>query len=148
MPGLLKKLSVFLVLLVAWVIYDNWDRINTISPETVKQAVVHSLPDLPSDKKASKVYQWEDNKGKVHISNTPPPGALNVKVIEYADDLNVVVPSSPPEKTKKPGIKMQEKKQTQNNKSMLNTYKNAVKDAREVQDAMNQRNKILQDNLK
>jgi len=38
----------------------------------------------------TKVYKWQDNKGKWHISNTPPAKGIPYTEQEYLDNTNVV----------------------------------------------------------
>lgn len=156
MRALLKKLSVLLVIIIAWVVYDNWGRITSISLTSVKDAVVHSIPALPSDTKKSTVYQWKDEKGKVHVSNTPPENVKNVKILEYDNNLNVVVPSTPPPKKKRKQVKKLNSvsnsgpsgsSPSDGQGNIFDRYTTAIDDAKQVQELVDQRNKNLQERL-
>lgn len=146
MRSILTKALVVLALLSAWVTYDNWDRIKSVSPASIKNAVQHSMPSISSEPKKTRVYQWQDANGKVHVSNTPPKDARNVKIIEYKDDLNVVVPSDPPAKKKRTRINMQNSPSNRND-NVFKKYTSAIDDAKQVQETMDQRNATLQERL-
>jgi hypothetical protein len=101
---------------------------------------------MSSDSKKTRVYQWQDADGKVHVSNTPPKDAMNVKIIEYKDDLNVVVPSNPPERKKRTRINMKNSPSSRDD-NVFKKYTSAIDDARQVQETMDQRNATLQERL-
>ena len=162
MRSILNKLLVVLVILAGWVTYDNWGKITPFSPTSLKNAVVNSFSVATSGFKKSKVYQWQDDKGQVHVSNTPPDNARNVKVVEYENDLNVVpghkpasedknpepVPGSNPSNNDVPNNAQSANQNKNGNKDLVDTYTSAIKDAREVQNTMNKRNQNLQEQLK
>ncbi len=161
MRSILNKLLVVLVILAGWVTYDNWGKLTSYSPTSVKNAVVNSFSAATSSFKKSKVYQWEDDKGRTHVSNTPPDNAKNVKVVEYENDLNVIPGHKPaPENTNQnPDMNSNSpaddstnntQSNSQNNtgnKDLVNTYTSSIKDAKDVQKIMNKRNQNLQEKL-
>lgn len=151
-----------LVILASWIAYDNWGKLTSYSPTSVKNAVVNSFSAATSGFKKSKVYQWEDDKGRTHVSNTPPENARNVKVVEYENDLNVVPghKSAPKDKNlavgpdsnitgkDTPNNAQSNIQNNTGNKDLVDTYTSAIKDAKDVQEIMNKRNQNLQEQLK
>lgn len=161
MRSILYKLIMVLVLLAGWVTYDNWGKIASFSPSSVKTAVINSFSFATSGLKKSRIYQWEDENGRKHVSNTPPVNARNVKVVEYESDLNVVPGHKPAPEDKKQAagqdstaagdnasnIRQPNTKNNNSNKDLVDTYTSAIKDAKDVQNIMNQRNKNLTEQL-
>lgn len=131
-----------LVAIAAWITYENWDRISSISLTSVKDAVAHKMPALPSSN--SVVYQWKDEHGKVHVSNTMPVNTKNVKVVEYENNLNVIAPTKIPEKKEVP---KETPPPSSGINNPLNRYSTAIQDAKNVQKVMDKRNANLQKQL-
>jgi len=162
MRSILNKLLLVLVILAGWVTYDNWGKISSYSPTSVKNAVVNSFSFATSGSRKSKVYQWQDDKGQVHVSNTLPDNARNVKVVEYENDLNVVPGHKPAPEDKNlntapgrnttggdtPNSTRSNNQSNTNNNDLVDTYTSAIKDAKDVQKIMNKRNQNLQEQLK
>jgi len=142
--SLIKNLLIVLVLLSAWVAYDNWDRVSDLSPAAVKDAVSHSMTTLPSEGQKSRTYQWTDDLGKVHVSNTPPENARNVKIIEYDDNLNVL-PSNPESEQKPRRLRKHRANSRLENQELLRTYSRPLEKARDVQKLVDERANTLRE---
>ncbi len=161
MRSILYKFIMILILLAGWVTYDNWGKITSFSPSSIATAAMNSFSFATSGLRKSRTYQWEDENGRKHVSNTPPDNARNVKVVEYESDLNVVPGHKPAPADNKEAAGQdrtaagdnasnQRQSNTQNNnnnKDLVDTYTSAIKDAKDVQNIMNQRNKNLTEQL-
>ena len=170
---LIFKLIMMLVVITGWLVYYNpamMGQLSTVqlkpellSTEKIKQAVSKLGKDIKSDisvpPKSTKVYQWRDASGSLHVSDSPPVGVEHVQVKEYKSDVNVMPATKPGSDTGQQSTSgATATSQTGNSNTSqsasgnseggrVGTYKDLLKQAQQARDQMNQRNRELDSSL-
>lgn len=172
---LIFKLIMMLVVITGWLVYYNPAMIGqlglgqvnpeSLSTEKIKQAVSklgeEIKSDIPSPQKSTKVYQWRDASGSLHVSDSPPAGVEHVQVKEYKSDVNVMPATRPGSVTGQQSVSVPGTTatgQTGNSGTSqpasggseggrVGTYKDLLKQAQQARDQMNQRNRDLDSSL-
>lgn len=164
-----------LAVIIGWLFYYNSAMIGqlgsmqlkpeSLSTENIKQAVSklgnEIKSDIPAPPGNTKVYQWRDASGSLHVSDSPPAGVEHVQVKEYKSDVNVLPATKPKSvagqqststtgttsntQTGSSGSSQSDSGGSEGGRS--GTYKDLLKKARQARDDMNQRNSDLDTSL-
>jgi hypothetical protein len=146
MQNLFYKMVVASVALGAWVVYDRWEDWTVQASVAAESAtskmstvVQSSLPTEPPEVTNTTVYKWQDAKGRWHFGDAPPAKAKNAQKETYSSDRNLMPRISAEEiaflherdkkaakKDAKPG-------------GIVNAMVNGVKQAKDLQDTLNDR---------
>lgn len=172
MKPLLNKMIFFLAILLFYVIYSNWHRIENFSISKVASNVTTSVKRVLPDSvrttveetagSRTKVYKWQDAQGRWHVSNTPPANIKGAQERLYRSNQNTV-PGGMPEPKETPsqqetsgsradsapssGPQGQPDASSPEDGGMFGRYTDALRQAREVQQLSNQRNQQTQQAL-
>ena len=109
---------------------DAGDEIARLKAKAPK-----NLTNVTTDEKVQ-MYKWRDEYGVMQYSNTPPPEMQNAEQIELNPNHNVI------EATRVPEVEVTETPSGQpeiNNPYSVSGMKQAVEDAKAVQDILNKR---------
>jgi heme-binding NEAT domain protein len=101
----------------------------------LKAKAPKNLTNVTTDEKVQ-MYKWRDEYGVMQYSNTPPPQMQDAEQIELNPNHNVI------EATRVPEVEVTPTQTSQpeiNNPYSVSGMKQAVEDARAVQDILNQR---------
>ncbi len=98
----MKVLVVIVLVAVAAGAYTVYRHPTVVSP-LVEGTPLESM--VRETLGTTRVYQWRDAKGGVHITDEPPPEGIEFEKREYENDANVVpsVPRKTPLKNEKRG---------------------------------------------
>ncbi len=110
-----------------------------------------SAPQLPDmDENETTVYKWQDDSGKWHFSNQPPPAGVDSSVKTYRSDINITqappLPSPVESAPEKPDKKTTDIPQTASPLLPITDperVKQLIDDAKNVQNLVNNRQKLL-----
>lgn len=124
MKKLFYQLLLFTFVVIGWVVYSNWpkieafaDRVIAVGEDLAKMAkstgilpadVIEAGEDQPNaatpesaqslgSQSTSTLYKWQDNSGRWHFGDQPPQGATKVQQMKYAPNANVMKPTELPE---------------------------------------------------
>jgi len=170
---LIFKLIMMLVVITGWLVYYNPAMIGqlgsvqikpeSLSTEKIKQAVSKLGEEIKSDipPKSTKVYQWRDASGSLHVSDSPPAGVEHVQIKEYKSDVNVMPATKPSsvngqQSAAVPGttatgqtgnLNTSQSASGDSEGGRVGAYKDLLKKAQQARDQMNQRNRELDSSL-
>lgn len=141
MKKIFFNLSFVLVVLVGWVIYDNWDKIAHVSVPSIDHIVPKNL--ISSNKEQTtitKIYKWKDADGNWHFTNEAPEGVTNAEVQTIRSNNNVIpstLPSSASHAEQKPNA-------NKNSNGLFSRLPNAINEARNLDHKIDERNKRME----
>lgn len=136
---LLRLLIAFTIALLAAAYFLAPEDIDG-TPAVLSQGLAKIRSLSGTDRQTSSVYKWQDAEGGWHFSTTPPPAGIASEVQIYRNDSNVIQaprPTAPPKTT----ATRQPAAETSSipGLSSVNNAKDALNDARAVQDLNDQR---------
>ncbi|MDH5632828.1 MAG: DUF4124 domain-containing protein [Gammaproteobacteria bacterium] len=156
---LIIKLLILLLVVGAWLFYFNPAMMSRINPASIRQMTegIGSTisTDLPSVEipTTTRVYQWRDTDGKLHVSDQPPTDGSVAEEKLYRSDLNVV-PATKSSEAREPAAKNSatsdpagpethasgnDGKTGSDSSGPLDAYKDLIKETHRTREALEQR---------